>query len=123
MLAKIKNQKFYYWLCLSIQKNFPLDNNLLANMVFSDPAKSNHDKTEAALKAICEKMPDFTEDETDQVVSQLRCLQLNKSDFKGTDYEKCLKLVQDGSLLFNDLRIDEVWSPIIKNKRYQVNLL
>ena len=30
-----------------------------------------------------------------------------------------MKLVQDDSLLFNDLpRIDEVWSPIIKNKRY-----
>jgi hypothetical protein len=38
-------------------------------MVFSDPAKINHDKTEAALKAICEKMPDFMMAETDQVVS------------------------------------------------------
>ena len=58
-------------------------------------------------------------DETDQVVSQLRWLQLDQSDFTGTDYENYLKLVQDDSLLFNDLpRIDEVWSPIIKNKRY-----
>ena len=67
-------------------------------MVFIDPAKIDHDKTEAALKAICEKMPDFMKDETDQVVSQLRWLQLDKSDFKGTDNENYLKLVQDDSL-------------------------
>ena len=63
MLARIKKQKFYLRLCLRIQKNFPLENSLLSNLVFIDLAKIYHDKPEAALKAIWGKIPEFMKEE------------------------------------------------------------
>ena len=63
MLAKVKKKKFYHLLCLNIQTNFPLDNSLLANLVYIDLSKIDSDRTKTSIKAICEKMSSFLKDE------------------------------------------------------------
>ena len=119
MFAKEKKLDFYHSLCLNIQKSFPLDNSILTHLAYIDPAKVDHDNTEKAFKEICDRMPHFIKpEEKDEVIVQLRILQMNKADF-GEDYEDYCLQVQDESKLFIDLpRIDEIWSPIIKKKKY-----
>ena len=119
IFAKSKKLEFYHNMCRKIQKTFPLDNNLLTKLVYIDPAKVDDEKTEDAFKEICDQMPQFIKEENDDVISQLRSLRLNKSDFDKEKYDKYLKEVKDDSIPFKDIDgIDELWSPIIRNQKY-----
>ena len=98
IFAKSKKLEFYHNMCLKIQKTFPLDNNLLTKLVYIDPAKVDDEKTEDEFKEICDQMPHFIKEENDDVISQLRSLRLNKSDFDKERYDKYLKDVKDDSI-------------------------
>ena len=107
VFARSKKFEFYKALCQKIQKNFPIDNNLLTKLAYVDPAKID-------LEEICNHMPSFIKDETDEVISQLRTLRLNKTDFDQERYHKYLKDAVDYTIPFKDIvGIDEIWSPII----------
>ena len=119
IFAKTKKLKFYHSLCLKIQKTFPLDNVLSTKLVYIDPAKLEDDKTEDAFREICDTIPHFIKEGKDDIISELRKLRLNKSDFGKEKYEKYLKEFNDDEILFKDIdAIDEVWSPVILSKKY-----
>ena len=118
-MAKEKKLEFHHRLALGLQKRFPLDNNLLTNLSYIDPALVFNEKTESAFKKIAEKMSNFIkEEEVDSIVSDIRRLQMNKEDL-GKDFKKYCEQKKDDKILFKDLmRIDKVWSPVIKSKKY-----
>jgi hypothetical protein len=117
--AKLKKLEFYKIFCLNIQRYFPLDNSILAYLVYIDPKLVDNEKTEDAFRKICGKMSDFIKtEEVDEVISELRMLQLKTSDF-GENYLEYCKQRSNDSLLFNQTeRIDKIWTPIIKNPKY-----
>ena len=118
-MAKEKKLDFYHRLALGLQKRLPLDNHLLTQLAYIDPILICNEKTEGALKKISEKMSSFIKpEEIDSVISELRRLQMNKDDF-GEDFHEYCKQKKDDTILFKDLmRIDRVWSPIIRNEKY-----
>ena len=118
LMAKEKKRDFYHSLALNIQKRLPLDNQILTNLAYIDPSLINNDKTEAAFRKIAEKMPCFIKpEEIDDVIAELRILQISKEDF-GEDFKEYVLQKEDENLPFQELmRIDQVWSKIISNKR------
>ena len=118
-MAKEKKLDFHHRLALGLQKRFPLDNHLLTQLSYIDPVLICNEKTEGAFKKIAEKMSSFIKpEEIDSIISELRRLQMNRDDF-GEDYKEYSEQKKDDTLLFKDLmRIDRVWSPIIKNEKY-----
>ena len=77
-------------------------------------------KTEEAFKFICKQMPNFIKHtEIEEVISDLRSLQLNLADM-GEKFAEYCKLRSDHSLDEKEIpRIDLIWSPVIKNPKYQ----
>ena len=119
LFARTKKFEFYKDLCQKIQKNFPIDNSLLTKLAYVDPAKIDLEKTESSFQEICNHMPSFIKDETDDVISQLRSLRLNKTDFDQERYQKYLKDSVDDTIPFKDIvGIDDIWSPIKRNRKY-----
>ena len=123
LMAKEKKRDFYHSLALNIQKRLPLDNQILTNLAYIDPALINNEKTEAAFRKIAEKMPCFIKpEEKDDVIAELRNLQIRKEDF-GEDFKEYVLQKKDENLPFQELmRIDQVWSKIISNKKKYPNL-
>ena len=75
LMAKEKKREFYHSLALNIQKRLPLENQLLTNIAYIDPALINNEKTEAAFRKIADKMPYFIKpEEKDDVIAELRTL-------------------------------------------------
>ena len=118
--ARAQKLEFYHNLSLNIQKYLPLDNSLLTYLVYIDPKLVSHEKTEDSFMKICAKMSNFIqEEEVDEVISELRVLQVNMTDFGQNYLEYCEQSREE--ILFNKTeRIDKIWSPIIKNPKYQV---
>lgn len=118
-MAKEKKLEFYHRLALGLQKRFPLDNHLLTHLSYIDPALICNEKTESAFKKIAEKMSNFIkEEEVDSIVSDVRRLQMNIEDL-GEDFKDYCEQKKDNEFLFKDLmRIDRVWSPVIKSGKY-----
>ena len=99
-------------MCTSIQSHLPLDNSLLTNLVYIDPLKEDDEKTEEAVKEICDKMSNYIKpEEKDSVIAELRLLACDL----GEDYPLYCEKRMDDSIAFKDVpRIDQIWSPIIK---------
>ena len=118
-MAKEKKLEFHHRLALALQKRFPLDNHLLTHLSYIDPVLICNEKTESAFKKIAEKMSNFIkEEEIDSIVSEIRRLQMNNKDL-GEDFKEYCEQKKDNKLLFKDLmRIDRVWSPVIKSEKY-----
>ena len=118
-MAKEKKLQFHHKLAIGIQRRFPLDNNLLTQLSYIDPVLICNEKTENAFKKIAEKMPSYIkEEEIDSIVSELRKLQMNKEDL-GEAFKEYCEQKKDDKLLFKDLiRIDSVWSPVLRSKKY-----
>ena len=59
------------------------------------------------------------EEEVDEVISELRMLKVNMTDFGPNYLEYCEQRREE--MLFNKAeRIDKIWAPIIRNPKYQV---
>ena len=118
--AKEKKWQFYQALSKNIQNYLPLDNGLLSKLAFIDPLKVDDMKTEEAFKFICKQMPNFIKHtEIEEVISDLRSLQLNLADM-GEKFAEYCKLRSDHSLDEKEIPgIDLIWSPVIKNPKYQ----
>ena len=55
LMAKEKKRDFYHSLALNIQKRLPLENQLLTNLAYIDPALINNEKTETVFRKIADK--------------------------------------------------------------------
>ena len=119
-----KKKKFDYYRSFSshLQKHLPLENHLLSHLVFVDPHNIDNKKTEKAFRGICDKMPMLiSEDEQDEVIKELRHLQMNLKNF-GKDFEKYRELREQNDDLFKNLpRIDTIWTPVIKGSHQKIN--
>ena len=75
----------------------------MSSLVFIDPHNIDNPKTEKAFRKICDKMPMFiSENEQDDVIKELRHLQMNLSNY-GKDFEKYRELREKNDDLFKEL--------------------
>ena len=118
--AKEKKLEFYTHLAENIKKYLPLDNRMLSKLVYLDPLRIEDDKTEKSFRYICQQLPKFiNETEIDEVVSELRNLQLNLSDMGDLFTEYCKQRKNISTNECDVERIDTIWSKVIQNPKYQ----
>ena len=120
-MARQQKFKFFHTLSLNTQKYLPLDNSVLTHLTYMDPFLINSDKTENAFKKLCDKMPEYIKpEEKEEIISELRVLQFNNSDF-GEKFKDYCNQRKDDTVPFADLeRIDTLWAEVFKNKKYQL---
>ena len=118
--AKEKKLEFYTHLAENIKKYLPLDNRMLSKLVYLDPLRIEDDKTEKSFRYIYQQLPKFiNETEIDEVVSELRNLQLNLSDMGDLFTEYCKQRKNISTNECDVERIDTIWSKVIQNPKYQ----
>ena len=118
--AKENKLEFYTQMAKNIQKYLPLDNRMLSKLVYIDPLKIEDKSTEDSFRFICKQLPTYiSETEVDEVVSDLRILQVNLADMGELFTEYCKTRENSSSNECEIQRIDLVWSSVIKNPKYQ----
>ena len=84
---------------------------MLSKLVYLDPLRIEDDKTEKSFRYICQQLPKFiNETEIDEVVSELRNLQLNLSDMGDLFTEYCKQRKNISTNECDVERIDTIWS-------------